>query len=146
MVKSFSADLRKFKGLTVEKMEKVVRASVQDVLEGAQTTATGITKGGTLKVGNIPVAEGELAGSLTSSVAGGGESVGEASYIVAIEGYKLGAPMQFAWPMVYAMRIENGFVGTDALGREYNQPGWHFVGINAAKWEEHVAKNAANLA
>lgn len=134
MAKSFTADLQRFKDLTVEKMERVVKASVQDTLEGAQTTARGVSVGGTLMPGRIPVASGDLVNSLMSSVASGGESIGSASYVVAISGYQLGAPMQFAWTMDYAYYVE---VGTS------NFPGWHFVGMNAAQWPQHVERNAA---
>lgn len=133
MAKTFAADLKRFRDLTVEKMERIVRDSVQDVLAGAQTTARGVSVGGALVPGRIPVASGDLVNSLQSSVAGGGESIGAASYVVAVNGYALGAPMSFAWTMDYAIHVE---MGTASF------PGWHFVGMNAAQWSEHVERNA----
>lgn len=133
MAKTFTADLKRFRDLSVEKMERIVRNSVQDVLQGAQTTARGVSVGGTLQPGKIPVASGDLVNSLVSSVASGGESVGAASYVVAISGYEIGAPMRFAWTMDYAIHVEMGFKSF---------PGWHFLGLNAARWPDYVEANA----
>jgi ribosomal protein S12 methylthiotransferase accessory factor YcaO len=141
MARTFTADLRQFKKLAKERMEQIVRDSVQDVLEGAQTTARGVTVGGTLQPGKIPVVSADLVNSLVSSVAGGGGAKGAASYAVAVAGYELGQMMQFGWTMEYALRVEYGFTGQDNLGRTYNQPGWQFVGRNASRWPEIVADN-----
>lgn len=50
--------------------------------------------------------------------------------------YRVGNVAPYIW------RIELGFVGQDALGRSYNQPGQHFVRRVSlrAKW---IAENAA---
>ena len=141
MAKTFTADLRRFKQLTEERLRKIVQDSVQDVLEGAQTTAKGVTAGGTIQPGKIPVVSGDLVNSLVSSVAGGSAATGPASYTVAVAGYKLGDFMQFGWTMEYALRVEYGFTGQDALGRTYDQPGWQFVGLNASRWPQIVADN-----
>lgn len=139
----FAADISKFRNLTAQKMKAVAINSVQDVLGGAQTTARGVSVGGTLIEGRIPVASGDLVNSLSSSVgAVGTGSKGSASYVVALAGYELGDIMRFEWTMEYALRIELGYVGTDSAGRTFNQPGWHFVGYNAAQFSEHVDKNA----
>jgi hypothetical protein len=39
----------------------------------------------------------------------------------------------------YARRMNSGFVGTDSLGRTYNQAGHGFVEAAAAKWPQIVA-------
>lgn len=132
MPKKFTAQLSQFRNKTVAQMEKIVRASVQDVLEGAQTTARGISVGGTYIPGRIPVASGDLVNSLVSRVGGTG-ATGPASYVTAIAGYELGEFMRFEWNMVYALPIEVGF-------KSY--PGANFVGINAAKFSDHVDRNA----
>ena len=62
----FVADLRKFKDLTAKQMEDVAVESIQDVLEGAQSTARGISAGGALIKGRIPVVSGDLVNSLYS--------------------------------------------------------------------------------
>lgn len=45
----------------------------------------------------------------------------------------------------YAMRVEFGFVGEDALGRSYNQSGRAFVRSSLARFEEIVQKVATRL-
>lgn len=39
----------------------------------------------------------------------------------------------------YARRMNYGFVGTDALGRSYNQSGYGFVEAARSKWPQIVA-------
>jgi hypothetical protein len=46
---------------------------------------------------------------------------------VAIYAAKVGEILVIINPVVYARRIEFGFVGEDKLGRRYNQPGRHMV-------------------
>lgn len=142
MTKSFSASIKGFRDLTVRNMRYVAAESIQDVLEAAQTPQLGMSKGATSFVeGKIPVADADLINSL--SVDGG--TPNKESYVTAIAGYELGDNMQFAWTSEYAYRIELGFTGSDALGRQYNVPGRHFVGKNAARFSEFVAARVAEV-
>ena len=140
--RKFVADLRKYRDMTVAQMRWVFVNAVFDVLEGAQTSAQGITAGGVLIEGRIPVVSGDLIKSLTASLNGGGGAEGENSYAVVLAGMEIGDVARFEWTTAYALRIEHGFTGTDELGREYNQPGWQFVGINAARWPEYIEARA----
>ena len=136
--KTFTAQLSDIADLTVEAIEYTMRQSISDVLVGAQTTQTGFGQGATSFVeGKIPVDSSDLLKSLTVD---GAE--GEKAYVVAIAGMEIGDTMEFAWTMPYAMRIENGFTGTDELGRTYNMPGRFFVTRNAEKFPDHVKKRA----
>lgn len=141
--KTFTAQLDDIIDLTVEGMEYVMRQSISDVLEGAQTTQIGITQGATSFVeGKIPVGlTSELVKSL--SVDGGAKSAD--SYVVKIAGMEIGDSMDFAWTAPYARRINSGFTGQDSLGRNYNVPGRFFVDRNAEKFSEHVKKRAAEV-
>ena len=144
--KTFSASLDQFAIKTAAKMKHVATQAIQDVVEAAQTPQVAITKGATsFEEGKIPVASGDLQNSLTSSANGAGGTAGATSYEAVITGYELGDVLQFAWTMEYAMRIELGFVGTDSLGRTYNQAGRHFVGQNAAEFARFVAERAAEV-
>lgn len=135
MVTKFTAQIDAFRDLTLKNMRYVASQSVQDVLEAAQTPQLAISKGATSFVeGKIPVAEATLINSL--SVDGGAE--GADAYVAAIAGMEIGDVMRFAWTAPYALRIEAGFTGTDALGRTYNQAGRHFVGKNAARFSDFV--------
>ena len=144
--KSFTADLERFRDLTREKMTKVMRQSVDDVLQAAQTRQPGVKEtGGTFELGKIPVDLGNLVASLASEVNGAQIAAGEASYTLALAQAEAGDVMRFAWTAPYALRIELGFSGEDALGRKYNVQGRHFVGQNAARWPEIVAANAQKV-
>lgn len=143
MTKSFTAQLDEIIDLTIEGMEYVMRQSIQDVVEGAQTTQIGITQGASSFVeGKIPVGlTAELVNSL--SVDGGAE--GADSYVVKIAGMEIGDSLEFKWSAPHAMRIENGFTGADSLGRNYNVPGRFFVTRNAEKFADHVKRRAAEV-
>jgi len=134
MTQTFSADVKRFVELTEKQMRRVVVDSLFDVVEGAQTSAKGVTAGGTIQAGKIPVVSGDLINSLTVEINGTLGPKGKNSYEVALANYEIGDYMRFGWTMEYAMRVENGFTGTDETGRTFNQSGWHFVGRNAAKW------------
>lgn len=140
--RKFVADLREYRDLTVAQMKAVFVDAVTDVLQAAQTSAQGITAGGVLIEGRIPVVSSDLINSLTSGLNGADGTAGAGSYALALAGLEIGDVARFEWTMAYALRIEHGFTGTDELGREYNQPGWQFVGINAARWPEYVEMRA----
>lgn len=139
--KSFTAQLKDIERLTVQNLKYVASEAIQDVMEAAQTPVRGVTKGGTFEEGKIPVAEAELINSLSTD--GGAE--GKDSYTVAIAGYEVGNNMTFAWTAPHAMRTELGFQGEDSLGRKFDQPGRHFVSINAKKFPEFVEKRAKEV-
>lgn len=137
MSKSFTAQIEDFAKLTKTNMEYVAKQSIQDVLEAAQTTQLGMTKGATsFEVGKIPVAEAELVNSLTSEGATGADS-----YTVAIAGMEIGDVLRFAWTASHAMPMELGFTAKN--GRQV--PGRHFVGANAARFSEFVKAREAEV-
>lgn len=143
---TFAANIRKHADLTKKQMRRVAIDSFQDVMEGCMTSARGITAGGTLIEGRIPVVSSDLINSLVSSLNGGISSTGPDSYVTTLSGLKLGDSAQFAWTVEYARRVEAGFTGTDEEGRTYQQDGWHFVGKNAARFSQIVDANVQKLA
>ncbi|MCG7574852.1 hypothetical protein MHM39_14870 [Phaeobacter sp. CNT1-3] len=127
-------------------LKYIAGEAVQDVVEAAQTTQLGITRGATsFEEGKIPVASADLVNSLVSSINGGAQSKGAASYATVIAAFDIGDVMTFEWPKEYAMRIEYGFQGTDSKGRTYNVPGRHFVGANVARFSDFVEQRAAEV-
>jgi hypothetical protein len=52
----------------------------------------------------------------------------------------LGRPVYMGVQAAYGPRIEFGFVGTDSLGRTYNQTGHYFVTGSGAKWQQFVTE------
>ena len=143
MAKSFSAQVSSFVQKSEEKMRKVMQRSVQDVLSAAQTAQPSTARSiGPFEQGKIPVDTGFLRNSLISGLNGSFGDESPDSYILTIAGMEIGDTMQFGWTAPYAARIEYGFFGDDSAGRTFDQPGRHFVGVNAAKWQDIVAKNA----
>ncbi|WP_406646862.1 hypothetical protein QEZ52_00295 [Aliisedimentitalea scapharcae] len=136
----FANQVRAFVDVAKEDMRYVATEAIQDVVEAAQTTQLGVTRGADgFEEGKIPVGlTADLVNSLTSSLNGGGETEGPDGYTTVIANFDLGDSMRFAWPMEYAMRVEHGFTGTDELGRKFNQAGRHFVGANVARFPEFV--------
>jgi hypothetical protein len=53
--------------------------------------------------------------------------------------------LYLGYQAAYARRMNFGFVGTDSLGRAYNQPGHHFVEAAVAKWPAIVARVTARV-
>lgn len=140
----FAADVSQLIKKTEDRLRYVALMSIQDVVEAAQQPQLGITKGATSFVeGKIPVAEGELRGSLVSSLMGGAAAVGPDSFAVVLSGYKIGDSMKFNWTEPYALRMEFGFSGTDSLGRSYQQSGRFFVTRNAERFPSFVAARVA---
>ena len=140
--REFVVSLRKYRDKTVAQMRWVFVNSVFDVLEAAQTSAQGITAGGTLVEGKIPVVSSDLINSLASGLDGSVGAPSADSYAVVLAGMEIGQTARFEYTMAYSRRVHDGFTGTDALGRNFNQPGWQWVAVNAARWPEIVDARA----
>lgn len=132
MAKSYAAQLRDIEAFTKQNLRYIASEAIQDVMEDATETVAGVTRGGVFEVGKLPVNLGELVGSL--SVDGGAPS--DDSYVLALAGYEVGGVMNFAWTAPHALPVEVGVRGN---------PGRHFVSTAAKRFEEHVAKRAAEV-
>ncbi len=144
---SFSATVSDW--VTAEKARQtaVFRASVQEFVSQAQVT---VPAGG-----NMPISTGFLRASILISREGppisradGQPEAGKAypengQVALVIAGAEIGETIYGAWSAAYAKRMEYGFVGTDSLGRQYNQVGFGFVAKAAQKWPEIVAEQSA---
>jgi len=132
MATSFQAQIEAWATMTERNLNYVMKSSITDVLVAAQTTQIGIGQGATsFEVGKIPVDTAELANSLTVDGATGPES-----YVVAIAGMQIGDYKRFAWTANHAMPVE---VGTSKMA------GRHFVGANAAKFNQFVEARVAEV-
>ena len=137
-MKSFEAQIKDIATLTEANLSYIMKSSITDVLVAAQTTQIGLTQGATSFVeGKIPVGDtSELVNSLTVDGADG-----PASYVVAIAGMRIGDVKRFAWTADHALPIEVGWT----TSRGTVVPGRHFVGANAARFSQFVAKYAAEV-
>jgi hypothetical protein len=135
MTSRFGAEIKAYIDKTKDGLENVLKTSVQDVLDIAQTPKA--------KGGRMPVDTGNLRNSLVSGLNGSAGAQGADGYALVIAGMELGDEARFGWTAPYALRMELGFTGQDSLGRNYQQTGNHFVGSAAAQWPGIVARNAA---
>lgn len=125
------------------RMTRVFQVSVGDLAsEMTRTKANG---------GNLPHVTGNLMRSLLLSSSAmptvkpsdelfAGVDVGAAAVQL-----RLGDTAYLGFQAAYARRLNNGFVGTDAAGRTFNQEGNHFVERAALKWPAIVAKAVAKV-
>ena len=141
MALTFTNSVGRFAKLTKKSMRRAAMESIQDVLERAQTSAQGVTAGGQLIEGRIPVVSADLINSLAVEVNGTLGAEDENSYITAIARFKLGDTLRFGWTVEYAARVHSGFTGPDSLGRVYNQQGWHWITPHVARWKQIVRRN-----
>ena len=129
--------------------EAVIKESTQEVIRLMKEP---ISAGG-----NMPVDTSFLQNSLVGvpgstppgMTASGdtGPQTGNATAIEALIGsWTLGESLSFGFIAVYAARQNYGFTGTDSLGRNYNQPGRHFVELAVQQWPQIVENNQRKLA
>lgn len=138
MATNFSATVGEWAKKTQKRLDVVVQEATKDMIIDASRTTTGITRGGDYKRGYVPRDLGNLAGSLVSSLNGGGVTTGETSYTAVIEGMKAGDTAFFGWTAEYALRLHYGFSGEDSLGRSYDQSGWYWVTDAVVNWQDYV--------
>lgn len=141
MAQSFTAQLKEFAKMTKANMRYVAAEAIQDVVEAAQTPQLGVTKGGTMEVGKIPVAEAELINSLSTN----GGSPDSDSYVVAIASFEIGDVMTFAWTAPHALPMETGYSIEREDGGRTEVPGRHYVGFNARRFSDFVRAREAEV-
>ncbi len=98
--------------------------------------------------GRMPVDTGNLKNSLMASTTAmptvdQGEkeypdNTGEIELIIA--GLSIGETLYLGFQAAYGPRMNYGFVGTDSLGRLYNQQGFGFVDAAAQDWPQTVRR------
>jgi hypothetical protein len=121
----------------------LLRNSVQALAKEASST---IPNGG-----RVPVKTGNLARSVVVDTrppvvdAPGTVHTMAADFSLGVAGINPGDTVYIGWTARYARRQNYGFVGTDSLGRSYNQSGFGFAEAAAAKWPAIVQAEAAKL-
>jgi hypothetical protein len=94
-----------------------------------------------------PVRTGFLRASWTISTGDSAEASGSgADALQELSRLKIGDRIVILNPAPYAMRINFGFVGTDSLGRHYNQKGNHMVERTIAVMPELARQAVAYVA
>lgn len=132
-------------------LEAVVKESTQEVIRLMKVPRSA--------GGNMPVDTSFLQNSLVGLPGGSipevdpqadgsaGPQTGNTAAIEAvIANWQMGEAMSFGFIAAYALRQNYGFTGTDSLGRNYNQPGRHFVELAVEQWPQIVEANQRRLA
>ena len=141
MAESFAAAVGRWASKTPERIA-AVRGRAIDLL--ADEMALTVRDGG-----RVPFQTGNLARSILASTQGmpktaegpfSGSNVGLVTATLAAD-----QPIWIGYQAAYARRLEAGFVGADALGRVYNQQGYHFVSGAIADWKNIVARAVKEL-
>jgi hypothetical protein len=117
----------------------LLRNSVQELQREASTT---VANGG-----RVPVKSGNLARSVIVDTKPPQviEGLATGNFSLGIASINPGDTIYIGWQAKYSRRVNNGFVGTDSLGRVYNQPGAGFAEATAAKWPAILAAQAAKM-
>lgn len=142
----FGAQINRWVRQTQERQNAVFRESIQRLIDYMQKP---VGAGG-----NMPVVTGFLRASLRVTLgrsdyqtiaAKGMTSVkyDESVITAVLINATIGDVISVRYLANYAWRIEEGFVGIDAAGRNYNQPGRGFVKLAAQRWPTIVRQVSA---
>lgn len=132
-----AADIGKWSAKAKRNQELVVKQSIQDMSEIAQTPKA--------KGGRMPVDTGFLRNSYSCGINGSVSLTGPAVYTAAVAGMDMGDSFDAGWTVDYALRMEKGFVGQDSLGRAFNQSGNFFMEYALSQWQAINDANAAKV-
>lgn len=140
---SFAATIGEWGRAELDRAETIFQASAQTV---ANEVRKAVSDGG-----KMPVDTGNLRRSLMASttampaVKEGKEEFTDSGIEMVIAGAELGSTVYLGFQAAYAPRMNYGFVGTDSLGRVYNQAGFGFVDAVAQRWPQIVAEEEAGV-
>jgi hypothetical protein len=140
---SFAATIGDWGRAELGRAEAIFQDAAQTVADEVRTT---INEGG-----RLPIDLGNLRRSLMASTADMPAvkpeqiSFSGSQVEMVIAGAQLGSTIYLGFQAAYAARMEYGFVGTDSLGRVYNQAGFGFVAASAQRWPQTVAASEAKI-
>ncbi len=140
---NFAATISEWGRAELERAEAIFQASAQAVANEVRTT---VNEGG-----RLPIDLGNLRRSLMASTADmptvkpDQAEFTDSGIEMVIAGAELGSTIFLGFQAAYALRMEYGFVGTDSLGRTYNQSGFGFVTAAAQRWPQIVAEQEAKI-
>lgn len=137
MAKRFSQQISDFVAKSEARTRAVMQESAKELVTRAQRP---VAQGG-----SMPVVTGNLRNSLVVAINGVKIGEGGDSHMTAIAAYRVGDEIFVGWTANYARRMEYGFTGTDSLGRNYNQQGYHFLGLAVQKWQSIVLANVKSI-
>jgi len=141
----FATDVEDWVNRTKEQMDYIFREATMMTIDEMQTPEP---------IGRLPYDEGYLQKSLFVGVnvnappANRKKKDGFGDYNrtnakIIVSQADAGDTIVATYTMIYARRLEYGFVGTDSLGRTYNQRPRLFMKLAAQNWEKNVEKAVA---
>ncbi|TBB44215.1 hypothetical protein ELH49_09305 [Rhizobium ruizarguesonis] len=140
---SFAAQVSEWATAELERSEAVFQTAAQEV---ANEVRTPVAEGG-----RMPLKTGNLRRSLMASTSDmpriqeGKTTFSDSGIEIIIAGAELGSTIYLGFQAAYAARMNYGFVGTDSLGRTYNQTGFGFVDAVAQRWPQIVTQAEATV-
>jgi hypothetical protein len=140
---SFAAQVSEWAKAEQERQEAVFQTAAQEV---ANEVRTPVAAGG-----RMPIDTGNLRRSLMASTSAmptiqeGKTEFQDSGIEMIIAGAELGETVYLGFQAAYAARMNYGFVGTDSLGRTYNQTGYGFVDAVAQRWPHIVQQAEAKI-
>lgn len=140
---SFAAQVSEWAKAEIEREEAIFHEAAQAV---ANEVRTPVADGG-----RMPLKTGNLRRSLMASTADmptiqeGKTEFQDNGIELVIAGAQLGETVYLGFQAAYAARMNYGFVGTDSLGRTYNQTGFGFVDAVAQRWPQIVTQAEAKV-
>jgi hypothetical protein len=149
---NFTASVEQWVIETQAFIEAVIKESTQEVVRLMKVPVSG---GGNMPVdtsflqNSLVGVEGTMIPPMDPTKVGNGmapEVANGAAIEALIANWVPGMSMSFGFIAIYAARQNYGFSGTDSLGRNYNQPGRHFVELAVQQWPTIVETNQRRLA
>lgn len=140
---SFAAQVSEWAKAELEREEAIFHEAAQTV---ANEVRTPVAEGG-----RMPIDTGNLRRSLMASTADmptireDKTEFQDSGIELVIAGSQLGETIFLGFQAAYAARMNYGFVGTDSLGRIYNQTGFGFVDAVAQRWPQIVTQAEAKV-
>lgn len=137
----FSATIGKWAAQTEQRIDAVYARSVELLGEELSRTRP--------EGGRVPFQIGNLSRSLLADKSAmptikGGPFTGNNVGLIAAS-LKASEFVYLGYQAAYARRQNFGYIGTDALGRTYNQQGAHFVEGAAAEWPNIVRQAVSEI-
>ncbi|HAL22595.1 MAG TPA: hypothetical protein DCP40_07695 [Stenotrophomonas sp.] len=136
MANKFGDQVRAFAEKAKAMQGVIFRESATKLMEEASTPEG--------QGGKMPVDTGFLRNSAAASIEGMPDD-GALTPALVFATMELGQTVWAGWTAKYAMRMEHGFFGEDALGRKYAQAGKGFARAAAQRWDFIVAEVAADV-
>lgn len=140
---SFATTISEWGQAELERAEAIYQTAAQTV---ANEVRNPLAEGG-----RMPVKTGNLRRSLMAStsemptIKPEQTTFSDSGVDMVIAGAELGGAVYLGFQAAYAARMNYGFVGTDSLGRVYNQAGYGFVDAVAQRWPQIVAEAEAKV-